>query len=418
LDPEFASAYAALGRAHQVRGEALLAEEAIRKAYTLRSRVSEKEMFDLSAVYYQFATGQIDLAIQTCQLWKQTYPRDFVPHRILGFEYATLGRWEESENEFGEANHLDPGQLLPYAGLMQAYMALNRLADAHAIYQQSQARGIGFDGFRYRLAFLDDDIGLMAKMAASNPDLDGGRADLEAYLGHLRKSRELSQGAINKAMKEGAKADVAWLAGSAALREAFFGSPAATREKVSVALAQSSGTSGHAGNSWSASWSGVLALALVGDSAQAGKLADQYASRYPADTVINNLWLPETRSVIKLNEKKGTQALYELAPAAPMELSWAEPQLMPAYIRGQAYLIARRGSEAATEFQKILNHRGVVFYSPIAALAHLQLARAYVMEGNTSGARLAYQDFLTLWKDADADIPILKQAKAEYTKLQ
>src|SRR5208337_5121712 len=169
LDPEFASAYAALGRAHQVRGEAILAEEAIRRAYTLRNRASEREKLDLTAVYHQFATGDIEQAIRSCQLWKQTYPRDFVPHRVLGFEYATLGRWEESTEEFGEANHLDPSQYLPYAGLIQDYMALNRLADAHAIYQQVQTRKLGsseLEGFRYWLAFLEDDTGMMAKIAA------------------------------------------------------------------------------------------------------------------------------------------------------------------------------------------------------------------------------------------------------------
>ncbi len=420
LDPEFASAYAGLGRAHQVRGEAMLAEEAIRKAYALRNRASEREKLDLTAVYHQFATGRIDLAIQSCTLWKQTYPRDFVPHRILGFEYATLGRWEESTQEFGEANRLDPSQFLPYAGLMQGYMALNRLADAHAIYQQAQARTLGFgnlDGYRYLLAFVEGDTGLMATIAASQSDFEDMAADIEAYSGHLGKSRELSRRAADEALSAGAKERAAYVLAKAALREVLFGDPAAARRNANAALSQSVETSGHAETGWSASWSGALVLALTGDSARAGKLAELFAAGRPAETVINSLWLPEIRSVLKLNEGKAAQALDQLAPAAAMELSWAEPRLMPAYLRGQAYLMLHRGPEAVEEFQKILDHRGIVLNSPMGAIAHLQIGRAYAVQGDTARARTAYQNFLTLWKDADPDLPILVAAKSEYTKL-
>jgi tetratricopeptide (TPR) repeat protein len=421
LDAEFASAYAALGRTHQVRGEATLAVEAIRKAYALRNRASQREKLDLSAVYYQFATGQIDKAIQSCQLWTQTYPRDFVPHRILGFEYATLGRWQESTEEFGEANHLDPSQYLPYAGLMQGYVALNRLADAHAIYQQALARNLGpgdIDSFRYGLAFVEGDLEMMAQIASSHPNLESAAADVEAYFGHLGKARELSRRAADTALSAGAKEQAAYVAANAALREVLFGNAAAARQDVSATLNQSLGASGHAGTGWSASWSGALALALVGDSARAGKLADDLVAGYPVDTVINDLWLPEIRSVIKLNEGKASQAVDQLAPAAAFEMSWVEPRLMPAYLRGQAFLMAHRGPAAAIEFQKILDHRGVVLTSPIGALAHLQIGRAYALQSDTARASVAYQDFLALWKDADPDIPILKQAKAEYAKLQ
>jgi tetratricopeptide (TPR) repeat protein len=168
-----------------------LTEEAIRKAYAMRNRASERERLDLTAAYHQFATGDIEQAIRSCQAWKQTYPQDFVPHRILGFEYATLGRWEESAKEFGEANQIDPIQYLPYAGLMQDYMALNRLADAHAIYQEAQARGLGsgdLDGYRYLLAFVEGDAGMMAKIAPTQPLFESTGADTEAYFGHLGES--------------------------------------------------------------------------------------------------------------------------------------------------------------------------------------------------------------------------------------
>ena len=421
LDAEFASAYAALGRTHQIRGEPTLAEEAIRKAYALRNRASQREKLDLSAVYYQFATGQIDQAIQSCQLWKQTYPRDFVPHRILGFEYATLGQWQESAAEFGEANHLDPSQYLPYAGLIQGYVALNRLADAHAVYQQARDRNLGpgdLDGLRYGLAFVEGDLGMMAQIASSHPSFESAAADVEAYFGHLGEARELSRRAADIALRTGAKEQAAYIAVNAALREVLFGNAAAARQDVSAVLSQSVGASGHAGRGWSASWSGALALALVGDSAQAGKLADDFAAAHPVDTVINDLWLPEIRSVIKLNEGKAMQAVDQLAPAAALEMGWAEPRLMPAYLRGRAYLMAHRGPEAAKEFQKILNHRGLVLVSPIGVLAHLQIGRAFALQSDTARASAAYHDFLTIWKDADPDIPILKQAKAEYAKLQ
>ncbi len=420
LDPEFASAYAALGRAHEVRGEATLAEEAIRRAYALRSRASEREKFDLTAVYHQFATGDIEQAIRSCQLWKQTYPRDFVPHRILGFEYATLGRWEESTEEFDEANHLDPSQYLPYAGLMQDYMALNRFADAHAIHQQAQARnlGSGLDGYRYALAFVEGDTGMMTKIAQSQSNFEDMAADTEAYFGHLGKARELSRRADDVALRAGAKERAAFLTANAALREVLFGNAATARQNATAVLSQSAGASGHSESGWSASWSGALTLALVGDSAQAEMLADGFAAGYPVDTVIKNLWLPEIRSVIKLNKDNAAQAVNQLALAEPLELSWVEPRLMPAYLRGQAYLMAHRGPEAEREFQKILNHRGIVLNSPIGALAHLQIGRAYAMQGDTAKAKAAYQDFLTLWKDADPDIPILIAAKAEYAKLK
>jgi hypothetical protein len=296
-------------------------------------------------------------------------------------------------------------------------MALNRLANAHAIYQQPQARGLNLKGVAYRLAFLEGDMGMTAKIAASPANLDMSGANLAAYFGHLRKAREVSRGATDAALKARAKADVAYVAWSAALPEALLGNPALARKNASAALSQSAGASGHAGSGWSASWSGAPALALVGDSAQAGRLADQFGGRCPVDTVINNLWKPEIRAVIKLNKGKGDQAVDALEPAAALELSWVEPVLMPAYVRGQAYLMSHRGAEAAREFQE--NPRsprdclGLACRCPRAFPTRACLRPA----GRHRQARAAYQDFLTLWKDADPDIPILKQAKAEYAKL-
>jgi tetratricopeptide (TPR) repeat protein len=336
----------------------------------------------------------------------------------LGFEYATLGRWEESAEEFGEANRIDPSQYLPYAGLFQGYVALNRLADARAIYQQAQARNLGLEDYRYVLAFVEGDTEMMTKIAQSQTNFEDMAADTEAYFGHLGKARELSRRADNTALRAGAKERAAYVTANVALREVLFGNTATARQNATAALSQSAGASGHSESGWSASWLATLTLALAGDSAQAGMLADGLAAGYPVDTVIKNLWLPEIRSVIQLNKDKAAQAVDQLALAENLELSWVEPRLMPAYLRGQAYLAAHRGQDAAIEFQKILDHRGVVLNSAIGALAHLQLGRAYAMQGDTAKSRAAYQDFLTLWKDADPDIPILIAAKAEYAKLQ
>jgi tetratricopeptide (TPR) repeat protein len=420
LDPEFATAYAALGRAYEGSGDAALTVAAIRKAYALRNRASEREKLDISAVYYQFGTGQIDQAIESCQLWDQTYPRDFVPHRILGYEYATLGQWEASAQEFEEANRLDPTQFLPYLGLTQDYMALNRLADAHAIIHRAQAHGVFRGAGNYSLAFLEGDTGTMARITASQADPDemAVAADTEAYFGHAGKARELTRRAAAAALTAGAMEASAGIEGGGALNAALFGNAAEARQYIQAALRHSVEASGHTNDNSPVPWLGVLALAIVGDTARAGKLADQLAEGFPSDTVIHRLWLPEIRSVIQLNGGKPLQAVDELLPAEAMELSWVPPQLMPPYLRGQAFLEAHRGTEAATEFEKILDHPGIVLNSRIGPLARLGLARAYVLQGETAKAKAAYRDFLALWKDADPDIPILKQAKAEYAKLQ
>ena len=425
LDPEFATAYAALGRAYQRTGEAAAQVDAIGKAYALRNHASEREKLDITSVYYQFGTGQIDKAIQSCQLWKETYPRDFVPHRMLGFEYATLGRWEDSAEEFGVANRLDPTQLLPYAGLLHGYMALNRLADARAIYQQAQARKLGSDELellRYKLAFIEGDSGVMAKISTSlggHPGFDDTAADTEVYFGRLENARELGRRAARTALREGENESAAGFEARAALREALVGNAAIARQNASSAVDRSKCEQGQTPEA-------VLALALAGDSAQARRFAEVLARGRPLDTVISNVWVPEIHSLIMLQEGKAAPAVDELAPAATYELGWSG--FMIPYLRGQAYLAAHRGAEAAAEFQKILERRGVVLNRPIGALAHLGLGRAYALQAAAAQgdqvasfrakARTAYQDFLTLWKDAERAIPIFKQARAEFATLQ
>ena len=413
LDPDFAMAYANLGRAYQVVGQVALSDEAIRKAFALRNRVSERERFDISAVYDQFVTMQTEEAIRSCEVWEQTYPRDFTPHRILGFENAILGRYEQSAEEFRRAVELDPGQELPYDGLMAAYMALNRLPDAHAAYQQAQAHKVdaGETQYqRYMLAFLEGDKETMANMAASQSSQLGRQikalmeeSDTAAYVGQFRAAQELSRRIEEKALSDSDRATAADIESDMGLLEAFCGNWEAART--------------HAAGAIKFGGQPAMALALSGELAEAARAADFLTKHTPPGGFVNEVSVPEIRAAIEIKRGSPMKAVEILAPAAFYEAGWLD-NYRAAYLRGQAYLAAHNGPAAAAEFQKILDHRGVVLNSLIGALARLQLGRAYALQGDTTKARAAYQDFLTLWKNADPDIPILKQAKSEYAKLQ
>jgi hypothetical protein len=412
LDADFAMAYAYLGHASQVQGQGDRAVDALRKAFALRNRASEREKFDISAGYYQFVTFQTDETIQICELWALTYPRDFTPHRILGFENGVLGKHQESAEEFGKAMELDPSQSLPYAGLMAGYLALNRFADARNVFQKAQAHNVDSGHptrYRYLLAFLEGDKEMMTKFAASLAGQPGfektallDQTNTESYSGHLGRARGLSRQAEDLALREGDKAAAAEINSDAALLEAQLGNSARARQLA----AASDRLGGQPG----------LAMALAGDTDSATKLADGLASHAPIGGYANKVRLPEMRAAIELKRGNPMRAVELLAPVATYEAGWFD-RYIAAYLRGQAYLEANRSQEAAAEFQKILDHRGVVLNVHIGALAHLGLARAYVLQGDTIKARAAYQDFLTLWKDADPDIPVLKEAKAEYAKL-
>jgi tetratricopeptide (TPR) repeat protein/predicted Ser/Thr protein kinase len=413
LDSDFAMAYAQLGTAYQVLGQYTRADQALYKAFTLRSRASEREKFNITAGFYQLATLQTDEAIQNSELWAQTYPRDFTPHSILGFESAVLGKYERSVEEFRKAIELDPSQALPYAGVMAGYMALNHLSEARAVYQEAQARKVEFGHptkSRYHLAFLEGDKEMMTKFAASLAGQPGfeiraflEESNTEAYYGHLGRARELSRQAEDLSLREGDRATAADIESDAALREVLFGNSEGARHRAAAAMRLGGEP--------------AMALALIGDSASATKVADRMASHTPPGGFANKVWLPEIRAVIELKRGNPMRAVELLAPAASYEVGWFD-NFMAAYLRGEAYLAAHRGQEAAAEFQKVVDHRGVVLNSVTGALAHLQLGRAYLLQGDKAKARAAYQDFLALWKDADPDIPILKQAKAECAKLQ
>jgi serine/threonine protein kinase/tetratricopeptide (TPR) repeat protein len=425
LDANFAMAYAALGTSYFNLGETSLAAENTRKAYELRERVSEFEKFSIESFYHNNVTGDLEKARQAYELWAQTYPRDSVPPNNLGLIYINLGQYEKTLAENQEALRLDPASGQSYANVVAAYLYLNRLGDARATVEEAQAKKLDSPVLRlslYLLAFLQNDAAGMAQQAAWAAGKTGVEdivlfleADTAAYYGRLGKARELSRQAVASAERAEEKEMAAGCEVEAALREAVFGNAAEARQRAAAALVLSTGRD--------VQYGAALALALAGDAARSQGLADDLGRRFPEDTLVQLNFLPTIHAQLELNRDDATKAIEALQAAAPYELGTPgngafTPALYPVYVRGEAYLAGHQGSEAAAEFQKILDHRSVVVNEPIGALAHLGLARAYALQGDTAKSCAAYNDILTLWKDADPDIPILLAAKAEYAKLR
>jgi eukaryotic-like serine/threonine-protein kinase len=423
LDPNFALAYASLGVTYGNLGQASLAAENIKKAYDLRDRVSEREKYRIASLYYGNATGELEQASHVYELWAKSYPEDKVPPSNLGWIYAQLGQYEKALTETQEGMRLQP-DLIGYGNLADMYLSLNRLDDAKKTIEQAQTHNFEGDILHwtiYELAFLQGDSAEMQRQVAwaagkpgSEDFLLSFQSDTEAYYGHLVKARDFSRRAVDAAVRNDSKETAALWQVNAALREAEFGNAAAAKQGVGAALALAPGRD--------VKMFAALTLARVGETARAKAFVEELERTYPSHTVLKVYWLPAINAALELNANNPTQATVLLEAAAPYELG-APPQLQvgtlyPAYIRGQAQLMAHNGSGAAAEFQKLLDHRGVVLNFVTGALAHLQLARAYALSGDTAKAKSTYQDFLTLWKDADPDIPILKEAKAEYAKLQ
>ena len=423
LDPNFAMSYASLGMSYFNLGETAVAAENFRKAYELRERVSEREEFYIESHYYNFVTGDLGKARQVYELWAQTYPRDAVPANDLGVIAINLGQYDKALEETREAVRLDSTGL-GYANLVSNYLYLNRLEEGRATAVETQAKNLDSPYLRlllYQLAFLQNDAAGMAQQvtwAAGRPGVEDEllyeEADTAAYFGRLGKARELSPQAITSAERAEEKETAASYEADAALREALFGNTAEARQQAAEALALSTGRD--------AQYGAALALALAGDVTRAQALADNLAKRFAEDTLVQFNYLPTIHAQLALDHNDAPKAVELLEAAAPNELgspgvTFNFVSLYPTFVRGDAYLAAHQGNEAAAEFQKILDQRGVVQNEPIGALARLGLGRAYALQGDTAKAKTAYQDFLTLWKDADPDIPIFKQAKAEYAKL-
>ena len=434
LDPSFAMAYALLGTSYYAVGEKNLAAENNRKAFELRGRVSERERFYIDSHYHGFVTGDLEKARQTYELWGQTYPRDAIPPYNLSVAYWGLGKYEKSLAEEVEALRLAPANGLIYSGLVICNILLNHLDQAHTAAEEAQSKNLDslfIHLYLYKIAFLRNDPEGMAKQvswAMGQPGAENVLLYFEsgtaAYHGQLAKAREFSRRAVNSTEQAKGKETAANYEAAIAFSEALFGNAVEARQRAAASLALSNGRE--------AQYVATLALLVAGDrpKSQAQKLMEELARRFPEDTVVQFNYLPTLRaqqflsrndpsSTPGANAAKGIEALqaasaYELGLPGTVFFS---PSMYPVYVRGEVFLAARHGSQAAAEFQKILDHPGVVINDLICALAHLGLGRAYAMQGDTVKARAAYNDFFTLWKNADPDIPILIAAKSEYAKL-
>jgi tetratricopeptide (TPR) repeat protein len=423
LDPNFAEAYLALAVGYSNLNERGLAAEYARKAYELREKVSERERFRIEAFYYYNVTGELEKASQTYELWEQTYPRNYLPYGSLGVISFNLGKYEKALSEHSEALRLEPNNVLNCGNLGGTYGSLNRFDEAEAVYKQAEDRKLESEyllGNRYMLAFLKGDAAQMERFASAAMGKSGAedlllafQADTQAWYGKLKNARELTRRAMEAAEHNDAKETAAGYQAESALREAEMGHREQARAGANAALKLAPNRDVRA----------IAALALVraGDTGGAEKLAAELDKTFSLDTLVQRYWLPTIRAAVAMERKDPNRAVELLRETSAMELGAPtnfSVELAPVYVRGEAYLALGGGNQAAGEFQKFIEYRGVVGNFPWGALARLGLARAYAMQGATVKAKAAYQDFLRLWNDADPDIPVLKQARAEYAKLQ
>jgi serine/threonine protein kinase/Tfp pilus assembly protein PilF len=416
LDPNFASAYSGLDVAYFNSGQLDLAAHAAEKAFALRDRVSEREKFEISANYYWDFTGELDKAIETYELWERTYPRDQQPANDVSVLYRHIGQYEKSIAECQEALRRDGKSATQYSNPARAFIALNRLEEAKAIIQQGMARKfdpLEYHDVLYTIAFLEDNDPAMQEQIEHAHGKPGEnymlaeQASTAAYFGKLRDARELYDRATQLSRDRGENAAQIMLD---KLRvEINLGDCRRVKEEVSNALAVA--------RVRTTLPIAAVVLAECGETAQAQSLIEELTKQFPKDTRVNAISLPMARAFIEINDNNPSQAIQLLQPAAEYELG-TNAALLPAYARGIAYLRQQSGTQAAAEFQKIIEHRSIVANSPLYPLAHLGLARAAVLQGDTVKAHRAYQDFFALWKDADADIPIVIQAKKEYEQLK
>ncbi|SPF48151.1 Serine/threonine protein kinase with TPR repeats (fragment) [Candidatus Sulfotelmatobacter kueseliae] len=432
LDPNFAIGYWAVAIDYYVLGEFVRASEYFAKAFQLRERASEREKLEITGLYYWNVTGELDKVARTYQEEIESYPRESEGYGMLGLVYAAQGQYEKAAEVGRQAVRLAPDSVWWSSDLAYYALALQRSDEARQIIHEAQARKINslyFHEILYALAFLGADSGAMAEQQQWFLDTheyeNFGLAlasNSEAYGGHLGKARELTKRAVDSAVRADSKENGALWQANAALEQAAYGNAAEARQSAAEALKL-------APTSRSVEGQAALAFAMAGDTARAESLAQDLGKRFPLDTQVQSLWLPVIQAQLALHRKNPASALNAVQAASPVESGMSLTAcLYPVYVRGQAYLAAGQGSAAASEFQKILDHSGIVWNCWTGALAHLAVARGNALQAKTSQgadadaartrALAAYKDFLTLWKDADPDIPILKQAKAEYAKLQ
>ncbi len=437
LDKNFAMGYRAVGNDYNGLGEVERAAEQYTKAFALREHGSEWEKLVITADYYRNVTGELDKAAKTYREWIRSYPRDGAPYGYLGLVLAAQGQYEKGAEIIKETIRRAPNDSASYSNLAGYSLALQRFDEAQRIIHEAQARKLDeypMHNDLYALAFLGaDSAAMMAQLQwfAGQPEVENcGLAlasDTEAYAGRVGRARELNKRAADSAVRADSKEGGAIYLGSAALQQAAYGNVTEARQSAAAALKLVPTSQG-------VEVEAALAFAMAADTARAESLAQDLGKRFPLDTQIQSLWLPAIQGQLALDKKNPAAALTALQVAfPPLEFGAIAfinnvSCLYPTYVRGEAYLAAGQGNAAAAEFQKILDHSGIVWNCWTGALAHLGVARANALQSRTSqgadadAARVralaAYKDFLTLWKDADPDIPILKQAKVEYAKLQ
>ena len=421
LDPNFAMAYATLGVCYVNVGEPGQGTEQLKKAFELRDRASERERFYISAHYYEYVTGETDNALRAYEQWKKTYPRDVLAYDNLAMRYSGLGQHERALSITNEVLPIDPGDRFAHQNLAVTYLYLNRFDEARAAAERANAQGV--DGFSthfvlYQLAFMKGDRPAMQRevgWATEKSDevlMLSAEAATEYASGRVVRARDFITRAVSAARRLGWTEQAAINHASAGAYEAELGNHREAQQQVSQAQSISSAQTVEV---WSA-----LALAPTGDLNAAERIAEGLAKEYPLDTFLNNYLLPVVRARVEIERNNPAQAIALLSVASPYELAIGHgaDQYLAMHIRGEAYLRGHRGPEAAAEFEKILGHQGLGPTSPLYILAHLGLGRAAALTGDTAKARRAYQQFFALWKDADPNIPILREAKAEYAKLK
>jgi DNA-binding winged helix-turn-helix (wHTH) protein/tetratricopeptide (TPR) repeat protein len=422
LDPNFAMAYGRLGTAYATGTVAAgLSNLNIRKAYELRERVSDRERLYLESHYYHFATEELERAAEIYELWEQTYPRDPVPSDNLVSVYSSLGNLEKALEQAQLTMRLSPERVESYEDLSSAYTQLNDWNNADTVLRRAEGLKLESENLswsRYFLSFQKGDVVGMNSVAATTrnrPHMEAPvlawQAFLEIYQGHPKRSLDLWRRSVESAKKDGTVERAATLQVLAGRTEGILGfsSQAYADAEAALRLAKNQGTEAEA----------ALILTLIGDIPRVRKLAAELDKKYPLSDPIQRNILPTIRAEIALHLKDADSAIEQLRVASPYDFGMGmSGPTDTCYVRGQAFLMQRNGRAAAEEFQKIVDHPGLMGLDPVGVLAHLGLARAYALQADTAKSRAAYHDFLTLWKDADADIPILQQAKAEYAKLK
>ncbi len=422
LDPNFAMAHARLGTEYYNLNQPTLAVQYTTQAFELRDRTSEREKLYITSHYHDLVRGDLNQAIATYRLLQQAYPRDQSSYLDLTSCYNTAGNYEAALPQAKQALQLDPGNSINYHNLALTYIYLNRLDEAQAVLDQARSRQLAEPALLadlYEVAFLRGDTGAMAGFVAAAAGKSGIedqllalQSDTEAYHGRLQQARELSLRAQASATSAGAREVGALWQLAGALHEVEIGDPQAGRQQAIEALAGNPGKN--------VEIMSALVLARGGDRKRAESIASQLVKQFPADTMINDYWVPVIRAAVALDENNPAAAIEALRPTAPYEAATPSPGYVfyPVYLGGLAYLRQGQGADAAAEFQKMLKYRGAILNIPTAALARLQLARAQAMSGDKAAARKSYEEFLALWKDADEGLPILKQAQMEYAKVQ